>query len=87
VTDEFDKLQQQYHDATIDERNRLWPNFIRPIRQKFPGLLEEFEDNFSSGEYLTEMFSQCMKRVLARLDLDAGRKTNAQEDAEVFSRL
>ena len=84
MTDEFDKLQQQYHDATIDERNRLWPNFIRAIREKYPGLLEEFEDKFSSGEYLTEMFSQCMKRVLARPDLDAGRKTNAQEDAAVF---
>jgi hypothetical protein len=84
MTDEFNKVQQQYFDATIDERNRLWPNFIREIREKYPGLLEEFEHKFRNGDYLMAMFGQCMKRVLARPDLNAGRKTNAQEDAAVF---
>jgi hypothetical protein len=84
VTDEFNKLQQQYFDATIDERNRLWPNFIRAIRETYPGFLEEFEHKFRNGDYLMAMFGQCMKRLLARPDLNAGRKTNAQEDAAVF---
>jgi hypothetical protein len=84
VADEFNKLQQQYFDATIDERNRLWPNFIRAIRQTYPGFLEEVEHKFRNGDYLMAMFGQCMKRVLARPDLNAGRKTNAQEDAAVF---
>lgn len=84
MTDDFDKLQQQYFDATIDERNRLWPDFIRAIRETYPGFLEEVEHKFRNGDYLMAMFGQCMKRVLARPDLNAGRKTNAQEDATVF---
>ena len=84
MTDEFNKVQQQYFDATIDERNRLWPNFIRVIRETYPGFLEELEHKFRTGDYLMAMFGQCMKRVLARPDLNAARKTNAQEDAAVF---
>jgi hypothetical protein len=84
MTDEFNKLQQQYFDATIDERNRLWPDFIRAIRETYPGFIEEVEHKFRNGDYLMAMFSQCMKRVLARPDLNAGRKTNAKEDAAVF---
>ena len=84
MTDEFNKLQQQYFDATFDDRNRLWPNFIRAIRETYPGFLEEVEKKFRNGDYLMAMFGQCMKRVLARSDLSAGRKTNAQEDAAVF---
>ena len=81
---DFLKLQQQYHDGTIDERNRLWPNFIRVIRETYPGFVEELEHKFRTGDYLMAMFGQCMKRVLARPDLNAARKTNAQEDAAVF---
>jgi hypothetical protein len=84
VTDDFDKLQQQYFDATIDERNRLFWNFIRAIRETYPGLVEEVDHKHRNGDYLMAMFGQCMKRVLARPDLNAGRKTNAQEDAAVF---
>jgi hypothetical protein len=84
MADDFDKLQQQYFEATYDERERLWPDFIRAIREAYPGLVEEFEQAFSSGDALMSMFGQCMERVLARPDLSAGRKTNAQEDAAGF---
>jgi hypothetical protein len=83
MTDDFDKLQQQYHDATLDERNRLWPDFIRAIREKYPGFLEEVDHKFRNGDYLRAMLEECMKRVFARQDLDGGRKANAQEDAAV----
>jgi hypothetical protein len=81
---EFDKLQQQYDNASIGERERLWPHFIRAIRDRYPGFLEEYERAFRNGEYLKAMFDGCMKRVLTRHDLSAGRKTNAQEDATAF---
>jgi len=81
--DDFDKLQQQYHDATIDERNRLWPDFIRAIRERYPGFLEEVDRKFRNGDYLRAILEECMKRVFARPDLDGGRKANAQEDAAV----
>jgi hypothetical protein len=84
MADDFDKLQQQYFEATYDERERLWPDFIRAIREAYPGLFEEFEQAFSSGDALMSMFGQCMERVLARPDLSAGRKTNAREDAAGF---
>ena len=91
MTDDFDKLQQQYHDATLDERNRLWPDLIRAIREKYPGFLEEVDHKFRNGDYLRAMLEECMKRVFARPYLDGGRKANAQEDAavvmEVLNRL
>jgi hypothetical protein len=81
--DDFDKLQQRYHDATIDERNRLWPDFIPAIRERYPGFLEEVDRKFRNGDYLRAILEECMKRVFARPDLDGGRKANAQEDAAV----
>lgn len=84
MTDEFNKLQQQYFDATPDERERLWPDLIRMIREASPGFLETFEQAFRNGDYLKAIFDQCMERVLARPDLSAGRRTNAQEDADAF---
>jgi hypothetical protein len=77
VADDFDKLQQQYFDATIEERNGLFWNFIRAIRETYPGLVEEVDNKYRNGDYLMAMFGQCMKRVLARPNLNAGRKTNA----------
>jgi hypothetical protein len=35
--DEFRKLEQQYDNASIEERDRLWPPFIRAVREKYPG--------------------------------------------------
>jgi hypothetical protein len=84
MANDFDKLQQQYFEATYDEREHLWPDFIRAIRDAYPGLLEEFERAFSSGDSLMSMFGQCMERVLSRPDLSEGRKTNAREDAAGF---
>jgi hypothetical protein len=84
MDDKFRKLQQQYFEATMDERERLWPDFIRAIRKSSPGLLETFETRFRNGDYLKDMFDQCVKRVLARSDLAPGRKTNALEEAAGF---
>ena len=84
LSQDFLKLQQQYHDATTEERERLWPGFIRAIRKTYPGFLEEYECAFRNGEHLKAMFEGCMKRVLARHDLDGGRKINAQEDEASF---
>jgi hypothetical protein len=77
-------LMERYDAASPDERERLHPDLIRAIREKFPGFLEEYELAFRNGDYLKAMFDQCMERVLARPDLSAGRKTNAQEDADAF---
>jgi hypothetical protein len=87
VTDEFNELQQQYFDATPDERERLWPDFIRAISKASPGLLEAYEIGSANGDYLMIVFVQCMKRVLARSDLAPDRKTNAMEDAANFMAL
>jgi hypothetical protein len=83
-SEDFLELQQRYHDATFEERNRLWPEFIRAIRGAAPGFIEEFDRAFRGGDYLMAMFEQCMKLAFARPDLDAGRKTNALEDTSVF---
>ena len=83
--DEFSKLQQQYDEASIEERERLRPDLIRAIRKIYPGLLEKFERAFRNGDYLKATGRQCMKRVLARADLSAGGKTNAEEDADCRS--
>jgi hypothetical protein len=77
-------LMDKYDAASPDERERLHPDLIRAIREKFPGFVEEYELAFRNGNYLKAMFDQCMERVLARPDLSAGRKTNAQEDADAF---
>jgi hypothetical protein len=37
--DEFAKLERQYDSASIEERDRLHPYFIRAIREKHPGLV------------------------------------------------
>ena len=84
LSQDFLKLQERYHDATTEERERLWPGFIRAIRKTYPGFLEEYERAFRNGEHLKAIFEGCMKRVLARHDLDGGRKTNAQEDEASF---
>jgi hypothetical protein len=84
VTDDFQKLQLQYFDATPEERERLWPNLMAAIRKLFPGFLEEYEQAFRNGDQLIAMFRQCQERALARPELSEGRKTNAQEDAAAF---
>jgi hypothetical protein len=83
-SEDFIELQVRYHNATIEERNRLWPDFIRAIRVAAPGFIEEFDRAFRSGDYLMAMFEQCMKRTFDRPELDAGRKTTALEDTSVF---
>jgi hypothetical protein len=84
MEEEFLKLQQQYADATIEERERLRPDFIQAIRKNLPGLIEEYDTRSANGAYLKDMFDQCMKRGLARPDLTPDRKTNAMEDAADF---
>ena len=83
-SEDFLELQRRYYSATFEERNRLWPEFIRAIREAAPGFIEEFDRAFRSGDYLMAMFEQCMKRAFARPELDAGRKINALEDTSVF---
>jgi hypothetical protein len=79
--DEFSKLEQQYDSASIEERDRLHPDFIQAIRKKRPGLVEETWRALRSGDSLKATLRHSMKRVLDRHDLSAGRKTNAREDA------
>ena len=50
--DEFSKLQQQYDEASAEERERLWPDLIRAIRKIDPSFLQKFERAFRSGDYL-----------------------------------
>jgi hypothetical protein len=80
--DEFSKLEQQYDSASIEERDRLHPDFIQAIRKKRPGLVEETWRALRSGDSLKATLRHSMKRVLDRHDLSAGRKTNAREDAD-----
>ena len=80
--DEFSKLGQQYDSASIEERDRLHPDFIQAIRKKQPGLVEETWRALRSGDSLKATLRHSMKRVLDRHDLSVGRKTNAREDAD-----
>ena len=79
--DEFSKLQQQYDEASAEERERLWPDLIRAIRKIDPSFLQKFERAFRSGDYLKAQVESAMKRALARADLRPGGKTNAEEEA------
>lgn len=79
--DEFSKLQQQYDEASAEERERLWPDLIRAIRKIDPSLLQKFEGAFRSGGYLKAQVESAIKRALARADLRPGGKTNAEEEA------
>ena len=38
LKDEFGELEQQYHNASIEERDRLYPDFLRAVRKKYRGL-------------------------------------------------
>jgi hypothetical protein len=84
---DFIELQLRYQNATLEERNLLWPDFIRAIREAAPGFIEEFDRAFRSCDYLMAMFEQCMKRTFDRPELDAGRKTTALEDTAAFFAL
>jgi hypothetical protein len=80
--DEFSKLEQQYDSASIEERDRVHPDFIQAIRKKHPGLVEETWRALCSGDSLKATLHLSMKRLLDRNDLSVGRKTNAREDAD-----
>jgi hypothetical protein len=89
VDGESDKLraltegpEDQYDSASIEERDRLHPYFMRALRKKHPGLLEKTWRALRSGDGLKVTLRHSMKRVLDRHDLSAGRKTNAREDAD-----
>jgi hypothetical protein len=79
--DEFSKLQQQYDEASTEQRERLWPDLIRAIRKIDPNYLQKFERAFRSGDYLKAQVESAMKRALVRADLRPGGKTNAEEEA------
>jgi hypothetical protein len=79
--DEFGKLQQQYDEASVEERERLWPDLIHAIRKIDPSFPQNFERAFRSGDYLKAQVESAMKRALARTDLRPGGKTNAEEEA------
>jgi hypothetical protein len=80
--DEFGKLARQYDSASIEERDRLHPDFMRALRKKHPGLPEKTWRALRNGDGLKVTLRHSMKRVLERHDLSVGRKTNAREDAD-----
>jgi hypothetical protein len=81
---ELNELLQQYAEATMEERTHLRPGVERAISKVLPSLLDTADTGFFNGDYLKNMFDQCMKRALARPDLSPDRKTNAREDWEDF---
>jgi hypothetical protein len=81
---ELRELLQQYAEATAEEREHLRPGIERAISKVLPDLMDTADTRFFNGDYLKDMFDQCMKRVLARPDLSPDRKTNAREDADDF---
>jgi hypothetical protein len=81
---ELNELLQQYAEATTEERKHLRPDVERAISKVSPSLMDTADTRFVNGDYLKDMFDQCMKRVLARPDLAPDRKTNAREDADDF---
>ena len=91
MTDDFDKLQQQYHDATFDERNRLWPGFIRAIREKYPGFLEEVDDKFRNGDYLRAMLEgvheTCVRKAGHRRRQKSQRAGGRRRAMAVFDKF
>jgi hypothetical protein len=81
---EFRELERRYAEATVKEREHLRPHLERAVHKIVPGLFETADKRFFNGDYLKDMFDQCMQRVLARPDLTPDRKTNAMEDAATF---
>jgi hypothetical protein len=81
---ELNDLLKQYAEATTEERKHLRPGIERAISKVSPSLMDTADTRFFNGDYLKDMFDQCMKRVLARSDLSPDRKTNAREDANDF---
>ena len=81
---ELRELLQQYAEATAEEREHLRPGIERAISKVLPDLMDTADTRFFNGDYLKDMFDQCMKRVLARPDLSPDRKTNAREDSDDF---
>ena len=81
---ELRELLQQYAEATAEEREHLRPGIERAISKVLPDLMDTADTRFFNGDYLKDMFDQCVKRVLARPDLSPDRKTNAREDADDF---
>jgi hypothetical protein len=82
LKDEFSELEQQYHSASIEERDRLHPDFIQTIRKKYPGLEEETWRALRNDDSLKVTLHYAMKRLLARHDVSGAIKTNAREDAD-----
>ena len=77
--DEFSKREQQYDSASIEERDRLHPDFIRAIGKKHPGLAEETWRALRSGDSLKATLRHSMKRVLDRHDpASAERRTRGK---------
>jgi transketolase len=83
---ELNELLQQYAEATTEERKHLRPDVERAISKVSPSLMDTADTRFVNGDYLKDMFDQCMKRVLARSDLAPDRKTNAREEQTISGR-
>ena len=81
---ELNELLQKYAEATTEERKHLRPDVERAISKVSPSLMGSADTRFFNGDYLKDMFDQCMKRVLARSDLSPDRRTNAKEDVDDF---
>jgi hypothetical protein len=71
---EFLKLQKEYAEATMEERERLRPDLERAVEKVLPGFLEAYDTRSANGDYLKDMVDQCMQRVLARPDLAPRQK-------------
>jgi hypothetical protein len=84
---EFLKLEKQYFEANIEERERLRPDFERAIEKVLPAFFETHDARSANGDYLKDMVDRCVYRGLARPDLTPYGRINEIEDADDFKAL
>jgi hypothetical protein len=84
--DELQRLQEQYLQASVNDRDRLLPTLIQKLRDAYPRAVEAIETTVRDGSFLLAMFKHSLKSALVRRDLDERRRANTIEDARDFYR-
>ena len=84
---ELERLQEEYFQASVNDRSRLLPTLIQKLRDAYPSAVEAIETTIRDGSFLLAIFERSLRSALARPDLDERQRTNMIEDAQNFYRV
>jgi hypothetical protein len=73
-------LQEEYFEASIEDRDRLRPTLVQKMRDAYPEAAAILEKIVGDGSFLLAMFKHCLRSALARPDLSNRQKNNIIED-------